>query len=75
MVLPDPFGPRKPKICPRATVRSMASTATKSSNFLVNPLVTMAGAAPPGLAEGAPPAPGVTSAGMGGLLGSGTAGS
>jgi hypothetical protein len=43
VVLPEPFGPRKPKTDPRGTARSSASTATwPPRNRLVRPLVTMA---------------------------------
>ena len=37
LVLPAPFGPRKPKLSPAATSKSMASTAVNSPNFLVSP--------------------------------------
>jgi hypothetical protein len=30
-LLPAPFGPRKPNVSPRATAKSIPSTATKSS--------------------------------------------
>jgi hypothetical protein len=36
-VLPAPFGPRNPNDSPRATSKSIASTATNSPNFLVSP--------------------------------------
>src|SRR3954454_3458433 len=44
LVLPAPFGPRKPKLSPLATSKSIASTAVKSSNFLVSPRARMSGA-------------------------------
>ena len=37
VVFPLPFGPRKPKISPRATSKSMPSTAVKSPKRLVSP--------------------------------------
>ena len=40
-VLPAPFGPRKPNDSPRATSKSMASTATNSPNRLVSPRAWM----------------------------------
>jgi len=42
VVLPEPFGPRKPKISPFLTVRSMPSTAAKSPNVLRMPDTTIA---------------------------------
>src|SRR5436190_4482940 len=36
-VLPAPFGPRKPNASPRATSKSIASTAVISPNFFVSP--------------------------------------
>ena len=36
-VLPAPFGPRKPNVSPRSTVKSIVSTAVKSPNCLVSP--------------------------------------
>src|SRR4051794_32574330 len=43
LVLPAPFGPRKPKLSPVATSKSMPSTAVKSPNFLVSPRAWMSG--------------------------------
>ena len=43
VVLPDPFGPRKPKTSPRGTSKSMPSTAVKSPKVLVRPRTEMAG--------------------------------
>ena len=40
-VLPAPLGPRKPNDSPRATSKSMASTAVKSPNRLVSPRAWM----------------------------------
>src|SRR4249919_4012787 len=42
-VLPAPFGPRKPNDSPRATSKSMASTATNEPNRLVSPRAWMSG--------------------------------
>ena len=39
---PAPLGPRKPKNCPAATVRSMASTAVRPPKRRVSFSVTMA---------------------------------
>jgi hypothetical protein len=39
--LPAPLGPSNPKDSPLATSKSMASTAVKSPNFLVNPRALM----------------------------------
>src|SRR3954451_10482613 len=36
VLLPAPFGPRKPTISPRATSKFRLSTAVKSANFLVS---------------------------------------
>ena len=36
-VLPAPFGPRKPNASPRATSKSIASTAVNSPNRFVKP--------------------------------------
>jgi len=33
--LPEPFGPRKPKICPRGTSKLTRSAATNAPNFRV----------------------------------------
>src|SRR3954467_34536 len=41
--LPAPFGPRKPKSSPVATVRSMPRTASTCSNVLTRPLASTAG--------------------------------
>src|SRR5579862_312692 len=41
VVLPAPFGPRKPKATPRGTTRSAPSTASRSPNLLVRPVVSM----------------------------------
>src|SRR6185503_9033668 len=38
--LPAPFGPRNPKIVPRATCRCRLLTATKSPKFLVSPRIS-----------------------------------
>ncbi len=40
-VLPAPLGPRNPNDSPRATSKSMASTAVKSPNILVSPRAWM----------------------------------
>ena len=42
VVLPEPFGPRKPYTAPCGTSRSMPSTAAWSPNRLVRPTVAMA---------------------------------
>src|SRR5262245_5102394 len=42
-VLPAPLGPRKPNDSPRATSKSMASTAVNSPNRLVSPRAWMSG--------------------------------
>src|SRR5262245_10479765 len=54
VVLPAPFGPRKPKICPRGTSKLTASTATKSPNVLVSSWTTTAGSAKGALRCGHP---------------------
>jgi hypothetical protein len=36
VVLPAPFGPRKPKSSPVATEKEIPSTAVKLPNFLIN---------------------------------------
>src|SRR5918994_1414156 len=41
LVLPAPFGPRKPNDSPRATSKSMPSTAVKSPKRLVSPRAWM----------------------------------
>ena len=43
LVLPAPLGPRKPKLSPGATSKSIASTAVKSPNRLVSPRAWMSG--------------------------------
>src|SRR5271165_7302910 len=40
---PAPFGPRKPKNCPAATLNVTSSTAVNSPNRRVNPRVEIAG--------------------------------
>ena len=45
LVLPAPLGPRKPKLSPGATSKSMASTAVKTPNRLVSPRAWMSGGA------------------------------
>ncbi|VVB66618.1 Uncharacterised protein [Candidatus Gugararchaeum adminiculabundum] len=42
VVLPAPFGPRKPKSSPFFMRRSMPSTAVKLPNFLVRPVQSIA---------------------------------
>src|SRR5512143_450279 len=42
VVLPLPFGPRKPQTSPRRTRRSMWSTATLSPKDFVSPLTSIA---------------------------------
>src|SRR5262249_10126918 len=49
VVLPAPFGPRKPKAIPAGTVRSTPLTAVRSPNFFVRPRVSMTVATPPSL--------------------------
>src|SRR5262249_23459928 len=39
--LPEPFGPRKPKIAPRGTWRFRLLNAVKDPNFLVSPRASM----------------------------------
>src|SRR5204862_5451548 len=43
VVLPAPFGPRKPKTSPRATVNDTSSKARRGPNRLVRWLTTSAG--------------------------------
>ena len=43
VVLPDPLGPRKPKISPCGMARSTLSTATSLPKCLLRPLLVMAG--------------------------------
>src|SRR4029450_552134 len=43
VVLPAPFGPRKPQHSPSRTTKSMPSTARDSPNFLVSPLPSTTG--------------------------------
>ena len=45
LVLPAPFGPRKPKLSPGATSKSIASTAVSVPKRLVRPRAWMSGAA------------------------------
>src|SRR6185369_14875219 len=42
VVLPLPLGPRKPQTSPRRTCRSIAFTTTRSPNFLVMPVTSIA---------------------------------
>jgi len=42
VVLPEPFGPRKPKIWPRGTSKSIASTAVNVPKRLVSPRTEIA---------------------------------
>jgi hypothetical protein len=49
VVLPLPFGPRKPKISPLGTSKSTASTAVKSPKRFVSPRTSMAAGAAPTL--------------------------
>jgi len=42
VVLPDPLGPRNPKIWPRSTVTSMPSTAVKVPKVFRRPVTSMA---------------------------------
>ena len=42
VVLPEPLGPRKPKIEPRGTCRSIESTALCEPKLLVKPTVLIA---------------------------------
>src|SRR5437588_882292 len=46
VVLPAPFGPRKPNTSPGATSKSTPRTACTSSKCLVRPSTTIAGVAP-----------------------------
>ena len=46
VVLPAPFGPRRPNTSPWRTCRSSLSTAVNSPYFLVRPRVLIAGAVP-----------------------------
>ena len=50
-LLPAPFGPRKPNASPRATSKSMPSTAVNVPKVLVSPRAEMSGA-PDGMAPG-----------------------
>src|SRR5450755_3477094 len=43
VVLPAPFGPRKPKVSPAATVKSIPRTASTSPYLLVSPDTSMTG--------------------------------
>jgi hypothetical protein len=43
VLLPEPFGPRKAKITPRSTSRSMPSTAVNSPKRRVSPRARMIG--------------------------------
>ena len=45
VVFPAPFGPRKPKISPGATVRLSRSTAVKSPYFFVSSRISIMAAA------------------------------
>src|SRR5450755_443444 len=55
VVLPEPFGPRKPYTEPRGTARSMWSTATwPPRNRLVRPVVDTASAWPAPTGDAAP---------------------
>ncbi len=47
LVLPAPLGPRKPKLSPGATSKSMASTAVNEPNRLVRPRAWMSEAGAP----------------------------
>src|SRR5262249_30409129 len=53
-VLPAPFGPRNPKHSPSSTLKSMASTATKSPNCLVSRVPWMSGGTTPDATGRAP---------------------
>src|SRR6185437_2236906 len=44
VVLPEPFGPRKPNTEPRGTARLSPSTTARPRNRLVSPLVAIAAA-------------------------------
>src|SRR5512141_3183609 len=46
VVLPAPFGPKRPNTSPGRTLRSSLSTAVKSPYFLVRARVLIAGAPP-----------------------------
>ena len=43
VVLPEPFGPRKPVIVPRCTSKLRSSTAVTAPKRFVNPRTEMAG--------------------------------
>ena len=43
LVLPAPLGPRKPKLSPAATSKSMPSTAVNTPKRLVRPRAWMSG--------------------------------
>src|SRR4029077_5700669 len=47
VVLPAPFGPRKPRISPRSTVKLMSSTAVTGPYRLVRCCTSITGVPPP----------------------------
>ena len=53
VVLPAPFGPRKPNTSPRPTSNETSSKATRSPNRLLSPTTDTAGAALAASTEGA----------------------
>src|SRR5258708_18315773 len=56
VVLPAPFGPRKPKVSPLVTSKSMPRTAWTSPYCLVRPETDMTAPGPPLLPPGSSPA-------------------
>src|SRR3989304_2182778 len=59
VVLPAPFGPRRPYVSPRAISKPTPSTASRAPNRFTSPLQVRVGASPPAAGDpGAGPGPG-----------------